>query len=98
MLQEKQTDLSAYTLGGRKKEACGICLAIFQRGSETGAFKRSCQFSSSGWVRLNMPLRPQLENNAGTNTASLSLLWNDLEVKERQPQYKARKYLFLQIL
>ena len=86
-LHEKQTDLSAYTLGGRgKKKACGICLVIFQRGSETGAFKGSCQFSSSGWMRLNMPLRPQLENNAGTNMASLCLLWNDLEVKESQLQ------------
>lgn len=42
----------------QKKKACGICLAIFQKGSETGVFKRSRQFSSSGWVRLNMPFCP----------------------------------------
>lgn len=47
-----------HTLQAAEKKACGICLAIFQKGSETGVFKRSCQFSSSGWVRLNMPLCP----------------------------------------
>lgn len=86
-LHEKQTHLSAHTSGSRKKKkACGICLAIFQKGSETGVFKGSCQFSSSGWVRLNMPLCPQVENKAGMLTALLCLLWNGLDVKERQTQ------------
>lgn len=68
----------------QEKKASGICLAIFWKESETEDFKGSCQFSFSGWVKLNMPLHLQLENYTGMNMALLCLLWDDLKIKERQ--------------
>lgn len=68
----------------QEKKASGICLAIFREESKTEDFKGSCQFSFSGWVRLNMPLCLQLENYTGMNMALLFLLWDDLKIKERQ--------------